>query len=279
MRVINSITVMRKLIEKVKKENKTIGFVPTMGYLHEGHLSLLRQAGIENDFLVLSIFVNPIQFGPSEDIYSYPRNFEGDKKLAQKEKVDCIFYPRQKDIYPKDYRTFVSVEELDSYLCGLYRPGHFKGAATVVAKLFNIVSPDTAYFGQKDIQQAVIIKKMAKDLNFPLKIKILPTIREKNGLALSSRNKYLSPKQKKDAGILYASLKKAENLIKSGEKDAGKIKGIMRGVINKKKTARLQYIEIVDMHGLKPVKKIKKKTIIAAACYFGRARLIDNLII
>lgn len=279
MQVINSIAVMQRLIKKVKKENKTIGFVPTMGYLHEGHLSLLRQAGIENDFVVLSIFVNPLQFGPSEDIHSYPQNFEGDKKLAQKEKVDCIFCPRQKDIYPKNHQTFVLVEELDRYLCGLYRPGHFKGVATVVAKFFNIVSPDTAYFGQKDIQQAVIIKKMAKDLNFPLKIKILPTIREKNGLALSSRNKYLSHRQKKDAAVVYASLKKAENLIKNGEKDAGKIKDIMRGIIDRKKTARLQYIETVDMRGLKPVKKIKKKTIIAAACYFNKARLIDNLII
>ena len=209
----------------------------------------------------------------------YPRDFNRDKKLARKEKVDCIFYPKVKDIYPKDYKSYVLVEDLGNSLCGLFRPGHFRGVTTIVTKLFNITLADTAYFGQKDAQQAIIIKRMTQDLNFPIKIKVLPTIREKDGLALSSRNKYLSAKQRKEALVLYESLKKARSLINKGERNSNKIKQIITSIITKKKEAKLEYIDIVDTKNLKSLKKIKGEVLIALACYFGKARLIDNIIV
>lgn len=270
---------MQCLSRRLKKQNKKIGFVPTMGYLHQGHLSLIRRARAENDFLVVSIFVNPTQFGPAEDFNRYPRDFRRDKKLAGREKVDCIFYPHQKDIYLKNCKTFVCVEDLSNRLCGLTRPDHFKGVVTIVAKLFNIVDPDVAYFGQKDAQQAIIIKRMTRDLNFPIKIKVLPTIREKDGLAMSSRNKYLSPQQRKEARILYGSLKKARSLSERGLRDVDRTRDVIFKMINSKKTARLEYIEIVSTKNLRPAKKIKSGTLIAIACHFGQARLIDNIII
>ncbi len=270
---------MQRLSRQLKKQNKKIGFVPTMGYLHPGHLSLIREARAENDFLVVSIFVNPTQFGPTEDFDKYPRDFKRDRNLASREKVDCIFYPRKEDVYFKDCRTFVYVEDLSDCLCGLSRSGHFKGVVTLISKLFNIVYPDVAYFGQKDAQQAIIIKRMTRDLNFSVKIKVLPTVREKGGLALSSRNKYLSPKERREARVLYASLKKAGNLFKKGIRDANRIKNIIFKMINNKKTARLEYVEIVNTKSLKPVKKIKSGTLIAIACRFGQVRLIDNIII
>ncbi|MFH1856689.1 MAG: pantoate--beta-alanine ligase [Candidatus Omnitrophota bacterium] len=279
MQVINSIKKMRGISCQLKCQNKTIGFVPTMGYLHKGHLSLVRKARSENDFVVLSIFVNPPQFGPTEDYNNYPRDFKRDKNLAEKEKVDCIFYPSTKNMYPEKYKTYVVVEELSGRLCGLYRQGHFKGVATIVSKLFNIVAPNTAYFGQKDAQQTVVIKQMAQDLNFPVKIKIVPTLREKDGLAMSSRNKYLSPVQREESVVLHDALKKAEQLVKKGITNAAKIKNLIKKMIEAKKTAKIEYVEIIDSQSLKPVKKIGAKTLIAVACYFGKARLIDNIIV
>jgi pantoate--beta-alanine ligase len=279
MKTIRKIKDLKKEIAKIKSMNKTIGFVPTMGALHEGHLRLVRLCRKENDFLVVSIFVNPTQFGPKEDFRKYPRSLMRDAKFCQKEGVDAIFYPDVKEIYPVNYRTFVTVEGLSGGLCGKSRPSHFKGVATVVAKLFNIINPDIAYFGQKDAQQGIIIKKMVEDLNIPVKIKIMPTVRQIDGLAISSRNVYLSIRERKDAVVLSRSLNLARDLIKKGIKDTDKIIRGMKGVINKKKTARIDYVSIVDSVTLKPVKKIADNCLIALAVWIGKTRLIDNLII
>jgi pantoate--beta-alanine ligase len=279
MKLIRSIKKMHEFSKKAHLKGKTIGFVPTMGYLHEGHLSLIKKARKENDFVVVSIFVNPIQFGPKEDFKRYPRDLRRDMKLAKQIGTDIIFYPNVKDMYPKGFKTYVNVEELSDKLCGKFRPGHFKGVATVVTKLFNIVCPDIAYFGQKDAQQAIIIKRMVKDLNIPVKIKVLPIIREKDGLAMSSRNVYLNDKERRDALVLYQALNLAKDLIKSGITDTDKIIKKMRKLINKKENAKIDYISIVDMDDLNPIKKISNKCLIALAVWIGKTRLIDNTII
>lgn len=263
----------------MRKKGKTIGFVPTMGYLHEGHLSLMRRARRENDYLVISIFVNPTQFGPKEDFRRYPRDFARDKKLAKLCGTDVIFSPGAKDMYPSGYKTSVNVEDLNNILCGASRPGHFRGVTTVVLKLFNVVQADVAYFGQKDAQQAIIIKRMAEDLNLDVKIKTHPTIREKDGLAISSRNTYLSRKQRKDAIILYSSLQIAVGMIKSGYNSPRKIVAKMRKMIKSKPGVRIDYIKIVEVNGFKEVKRIKGHLLIAMAVFFGKTRLIDNVII
>ena len=279
MRIISSIKQMSKFSQKIKRKSRTLGFVPTMGALHAGHLSLIRQARKENNIVVVSIFVNPIQFGPGEDFKKYPRMLKQDAKLCNGEGVDIIFYPIANELYPSDYKTYVTVEGLSDCLCGKFRIGHFKGVATVVTKLFNIVNPDIAYFGQKDAQQAIIIKKMAEDLNIPVKIKVMPTVREKDGLAMSSRNSYLNEKEIKDAIVLSRSLNLAEDLIKRGIKDTNKIIRSMRQLIQSKKTAQIDYISIVDAVSLKPIKKITDNCLIALAVWIGKTRLIDNIII
>lgn len=279
MKIIKEIKDLRDEIKKIRLKNKSVGFVPTMGALHAGHLSLIRQAGRENGCVVVSIFVNPLQFGPKEDLKRYPRDLKKDASLCRKASVDIVFYPDAKKLYPPDYKTYVSVRGLSSRLCGKARPGHFEGVATVVAKLFNIVNPDTAYFGQKDAQQAIIIKKMVSDLNMPVRIKVMPTVREKDGLALSSRNAYLSGKQRQDALILYRCLNKALGLIKSGKGQPYKIVLAMRGLIRQIKTAKIDYIAIVDSHDLRPVEKISNNCLIALAVWIGRTRLIDNIIV
>lgn len=261
------------------KKNKTVGFVPTMGALHGGHLSLIRRARRDNDIVVVSIFVNPAQFGPKEDFRRYPRPFKRDAFLCRKEGVDFIFYPTASRMYPDGFRTQVNVKELSDCLCGESRPGHFKGVATVVAKLFNIVSPDIAYFGQKDAQQAVIIKRMLSDLNMPIKIKVLPIVREKDGLALSSRNAYLNGKERKDARVLFNSLNLARDLVKRGVRDAAKIIGPMKRLINEKESAKVDYISVVDTHNLKPLKRISAQALVILAVWIGKTRLIDNIIV
>jgi len=270
---------MQRIVQDLRRRKKTIGFVPTMGALHTGHLSLIKQACKENDIVIVSIFVNPAQFGSGEDFRRYPRNLKVDALLCRNEGVDFIFYPDAADVYPKGYKTYVIVEQLSDVLCGKFRPGHFKGVATIVTKLFNIVQPDIAYFGQKDAQQAVIIQQMVKDLNMSLKIKVLPIIREPDGLAMSSRNAYLSEQERKDAAVLHQALRKAQDLIKRGTTNPSKIILAMRRIIRRKESARIQYIEIVDPDELKPVKKIKDRVLIALAVYVGKTRLIDNLII
>jgi pantothenate synthetase (EC 6.3.2.1) len=256
MQITKSIKEIRRLIVLAKKQGKTIGFVPTMGYLHEGHLSLLRQAKKDCDICVVSIFVNPIQFGPREDFKKYPRNIKRDECLSKRAGVDIIFYPSADQMYPSGYSTYVNVEKLSNVLCAKSRTGHFKGVATVVAKLFNIVQPDIAYFGQKDAQQAIIIHKMAQDLNMPLTIKVMPTVREKDGLAMSSRNVYLNHQGRRDATILNMSLKDARQMIKQGERSSQRIISHINKIIKGKANIKIDYIECVDAQDLLPLKKL-----------------------
>ncbi len=280
MKIIEHIIEMQDISLLLKKENKTIGFVPTMGALHEGHLSLVRKAKEDNDIVVVSIFVNPIQFGPNEDFKKYPRTFDKDKELLQKENVDYIFFPSMKEMYPQGFETYVNLKSLPNHLCGLSRPGHFEGVATVVAKLFNIVMPDNSYFGQKDYQQAKIIERMTKDLNMRIKIHTLPIVREKDGLAMSSRNSYLSTEERKKALSLYNSLLLAKNLIEKGEKDPQKIKKEMENKIKEiAPDAKIDYISIVNPETLEDVEKINDNIVIALAVFIGSTRLIDNMII
>ncbi|MCM8784179.1 MAG: pantoate--beta-alanine ligase [Candidatus Omnitrophica bacterium] len=279
MKIVRKIKRMQNLVKDLKQKGKTIGFVPTMGYLHNGHLSLARQARKDNDFVVLSIFVNPLQFGPKEDFKRYPRDFKRDMRLAKEVGVDIIFIPQDKEMYPQDYVTYVEVERLTKKLCGRFRPGHFKGVTTVVMKLFNIVNPDVAYFGQKDAQQARIIEKMVEDLNMNIKIKILPIVREKDGLAMSSRNVYLSPQERERAVCLYEALKKAEEMVSQGIRNAEKIRREIKKVLAKKKVYRIDYIEVVDAKTLTPLNKLEGKILIALAVWIGRTRLIDNTIL
>ncbi len=280
MKIIEHIIEMQDISLLLKKENKTIGFVPTMGALHEGHLSLVRKAKEDNDIVVVSIFVNPIQFGPNEDFKKYPRTFDKDKELLQKENVDYIFFPSMKEMYPQGFETYVNLKSLPNHLCGLSRPGHFEGVATVVAKLFNIVMPDNSYFGQKDYQQAKIIERMTKDLNMRIKIHTLPIVREKDGLAMSSRNSYLSTEERKKALSLYNSLLLAKNLIEKGEKDPQKIKKEMENKIKEiAPDAKIDYISIVNPETLEDVEKINDDIVIALAVFIGSTRLIDNMII
>ncbi len=279
MKTIEKISRMSTLAKMMKKEGKSIGFVPTMGYLHEGHMSLVRTAKKHTDVAVMSIFVNPVQFAPGEDFEKYPRDLRRDEVLARDGGVDVIFYPSLKDMYPEDYATYVTVEKLTDTLCGESRPGHFKGVATVVTKLFNIVKPDVAYFGQKDMQQALVIRKMALNLNMGIEIKIMPIVREKDGLAMSSRNMFLSETERKDAPILYQSLKNAENLIKQGERDAKKIVKTVEDMIRQKPAARIDYVKALDAKELKEVKVVSGEIMVALAVFFGQTRLIDNIII
>lgn len=278
MQVINNPKQMQDLTLSLKKEGKRIGFVPTMGYLHEGHLSLIRCSKKENDITVVSIFVNPLQFGKNEDLDRYPRDFERDKTLCQKEGVDFIFYPDYKDMYPEGYQTYVEVVELSKGLCGDFRPGHFKGVTTVVLKLFNIVCPDNAYFGKKDYQQLKVIERMVKDLNLPVNVIGCPIVREPDGLAMSSRNSYLSKEERDSALFIYKGLIEGKKLFESGEKNSKKIKEIVIDTIKKAPLLKeIQYVELVDKSSLKPKETAEKGDIIAVAVYIGNTRLIDNI--
>jgi len=279
MKIIRNINILRKVIGKIKAKGKTVGFVATMGALHEGHLSLMRWARKENDILLVSIFVNPAQFGPEEDFKRYPRNLQRDSRFCAETGVDILFYPDIKQIYPQNYQTYVTVEGLSDCLCGKFRPGHFRGVATVVAKLFNIVQPDSAYFGQKDAQQASIIKRMVLDLNMPIRIRVMPTVRERDGLALSSRNVYLSREERKDALVLSRALALARRLIWQGKKNPKYIINNMRKIIKAKSNAKIDYISIVDLENLRPLVKINDKALVALAVWIGRTRLIDNIIV
>ncbi len=279
MEIFSRIDDLKKKLKEERRKKKSIGFVPTMGYLHEGHLSLVRQSVKDNDLTVVSIFVNPTQFGPGEDFERYPRDIERDKRLLEKEKVDYLFFPTNEEMYPTGFKTFVEVSELGKKLCGKSRPGHFRGVTTVVLKLFNIVQPDKAYFGQKDAQQAIIIKRMVKDLNADVEIVVMPIVREDDGLAMSSRNVYLNEEERKNATVLYKSLKEAERMIKEGERDAEKVINRMREIVMSYPKAVIDYIEIVDTEELNPVNPIKGKVLIALAVYIGKARLIDNTIL
>ncbi|MCF7872715.1 MAG: pantoate--beta-alanine ligase [Candidatus Omnitrophica bacterium] len=274
-----SIANLKKIVKKTKKAGKTIGFVPTMGALHRGHLSLIDRTKKESDYLIVSIFINPLQFGPSEDFKRYPRNIKIDKKMLKEKKVNLLFYPQADKIYAHDFSTFVEETKLSKKLCGGSRPGHFKGVTTIITKLFNIVDPDLSYFGQKDYQQALIVKKIVRDLNFAVKIKIAPTVREKDKLALSSRNLYLNKKERKESQSIYQALLQAKRMIKNNEKDPKKITNQMNKIIENNSTASIDYIEIRNANNLKKIKKIEGKVFVGIAAYFGKTRLIDNIIV
>jgi len=277
MRIIENIIEMRKIAFEAKAEGKIIGLVPTMGYLHEGHLNLAKEAKKDCDVIVISIFINPLQFGVGEDYDIYPRDLVRDKQLAEEAGVDYIFYPTVAEMYPKGYNTFVNVENLTNVLCGAQRPGHFKGVTTVVLKLLNIIFPHRAYFGQKDAQQVIVIKRMVNDLNMPVKIITVPTKREDDGIAISSRNIYLTKRGRKQATCLYKSLKWAEQMILHGERQSEVIKKGIVNQINKNNLAKIDYVEIVNAESLESVELIRGTTLIALAVKFGETRLIDNI--
>ncbi|WP_022847160.1 MULTISPECIES: pantoate--beta-alanine ligase [unclassified Desulfurobacterium] len=280
MKKVRTVKEMKGIAEAFKRAGKSIGFVPTMGYLHEGHLSLVRRARKENDIVVMSIFVNPTQFGPNEDFEKYPRDEKRDSKLAEREGVDILFLPAVEELYPEPYRTYVEVSEITEVLCGARRPGHFRGVTTIVTKLFNIVKPDRAYFGKKDFQQYKVIKQMVKDLNMDVEVVGCPIVRENDGLAMSSRNIYLSLEERESALSLYNALKLAKELIEKGERRAPRIKEQMeKFILSHPNVKKIDYIEIVDQDNFKDVEFIKEGNLIALAVFVGDTRLIDNWVV
>jgi pantoate--beta-alanine ligase len=279
MEVVETIESVRELVKEARGKGKKIGFVPTMGALHIGHISLIEAAKKDCDFIVVSIFVNPTQFGAGEDFEKYPRPLEADLEICRKTGVDVVFNPAPEQMYQAENITWVNVEKLTKTLCGRFRPGHFRGVATVCAKLFNIVGPDVAFFGQKDAQQAVVIRRMVADLKMPLEIVVCPTVREADGLAVSSRNKYLSEQQKKDATYIYKSLQKCEEMIKAGIKDAGRIVREMQKVLNEVPSIEIEYVSIVDAESLQNLDRVAGKVLAAVAVRIGPARLIDNIVV
>lgn len=278
MLVIDKIPEMQSLANNLRM-SKIIGFVPTMGFLHEGHLSLVRKSKEMTDLTVVSIFVNPIQFGPNEDFDRYPRDINRDKMLLEKEGVDILFFPHAEDMYPKGYKTFVKVKEMEDYLCGKTRKGHFEGVATVVTKLFNIVKPHYAFFGKKDYQQLKIIERMVRDLNMDINIVACPTVREADGLAMSSRNTYLTPEERKKAGAIFSALKRAEELFIKGEKNAKKLISEASSILSSVEGLKIEYVSIVDSETLEEVSEIEESAVLAIACRMGETRLIDNIIL
>jgi len=278
MELIKKIQPARELINASKSRGKKIGLVPTMGALHAGHTALINAALRQCDFVVVSIFVNPTQFAPGEDYEKYPRPIKQDLEICRRHNVDMVFAPTAEEMYPTGNLTWVNVEKLTEPLCGRLRPGHFRGVTTVCAKLFNIIQPHTAFFGQKDAQQAVVIKRMVHDLNFNLDIEICPIVREPDGLAVSSRNKYLSPAQRKDATVLYCALQQAAELVDRGTRDADELTARIKNVLETP-SVETEYIDIVDPASLEPVKSISGPTLIAVAARVGPARLIDNIIV
>jgi len=279
MKIIQSIQEMKAVTRVSKKQGRSLGLVPTMGYLHEGHLSLVRACVKAADICVVSIFVNPTQFGPHEDLNEYPQDLLRDTGLLDHEGVDFVFAPRPEEMYPLDYKTYVEVHDLQNKLCGKTRPTHFRGVCTVVLKLFNIVNPDIAFFGQKDAQQVIILKRMIEDLNLDVKIKILPIIRDKDGLALSSRNAYLAPRQRQAALVLFRGLKKAKDRFNEGTRDSEQLLGIIKEEIKTEPMVKLDYVEIVDTRNLESISLIKKEALIAGAIFVGKVRLIDNVFV
>lgn len=256
-----------------------VGLVPTMGYLHEGHLSLIRRAREECAHVVVSIFVNPTQFGPSEDLSKYPRDLDRDLKLIEPLGADLVWVPTAESMYPQGYQTWVEVEEMTNPLEGAMRPGHFKGVTTVVAKLFNVVQPHQAYFGQKDAQQVAVIRQMTRDLNFPVEIVVCPIVRESDGLAMSSRNVYLDPDQRKAATVLFRSLSTAKEVYDTGERDAGMLRQIMTEVLASERLAQVQYVSCADYDTLEELDVIKGKALLSMAVFLGKTRLIDNFVL
>lgn len=278
MQIVDKIDTLRDILFHHRLDKKKIGFVPTMGFLHEGHLSLVKRAKNENDLVVVSIFINPTQFGANEDLDRYPRDIENDKKLLNYINCDIVFFPSVKEIYPENFSTKVSVSDITEKMCGVSRPGHFDGVATVVLKLFNIVSPDNAYFGIKDYQQLFLIKKMTQDLNLYIKVHGCPIVREKDGLAMSSRNVYLSDKQRYSALSLNRSFEIVQKMLKDGCRDSGEIVDSVKRFISSHDFVKIDYVVLADTENLDSVHKIENRFILAMAVFVGKTRLIDNKI-
>ncbi len=278
MKIVKTISEVRNSVKEWKKQGLSIGLVPTMGYLHEGHKSLIERAHKENDVVVVSDFVNPVQFGPNEDLATYPRDLERDAKLCEEAGAALLFNPEPDEMYFEDFHTYVNMESLSDELCGKTRPTHFRGVCTVVSKLFNIVTPDRAYFGQKDAQQLAIIRRMVRDLNFDIEIVSCPIIREKDGLAKSSRNTYLNEEERKAALILSKAVKLGMELAENGEKSADKIVSEMKKLIETEPLAKIDYVKAVDANSIEIISEMKPPVLVAMAVYIGKTRLIDNFI-
>lgn len=279
MQVVKTISEVREIVSSWRTEGLSVGLVPTMGFLHEGHQSLIEKSVSQNDRTVVSVFVNPIQFGPNEDLEAYPRDLEHDKTLVEKAGGDLIFHPEPSEMYPGHFTSFIDTTETTELLCGAVRPIHFRGVCTVVGKLFNIVCPDRAYFGQKDAQQLATIRRFVRDLNFPVEIIPCPIIREEDGLAKSSRNTYLSPEERQAALILSKSLRLGKEAIENGEDNPQRVINIIKENLSTEPLARIDYVEIVDFENIQRVEKIEGETLVAIAVYIGKTRLIDNFII
>ena len=279
MKVVKTIAEVREQVKAWKAEGLRVGLVPTMGFLHEGHQSLIIKAVEENDRVVVSDFVNPTQFGPKEDLASYPRDIERDAKLCEEAGADLIFHPEPAEMYAPDYCTFVDMDGLTKGLCGKTRPTHFRGVCSVVAKLFNIVAPDSTYFGQKDAQQLAVIRRMVRDLNFDIRIVACPIIREEDGLAKSSRNTYLNAEERAAAVVLSRALNKGKALIESGEQSAAKVKDVIMEELCKEPLAKVDYVEVVDADSIEAIKELNGNVLVAIAVYIGKTRLIDNIMI
>jgi pantoate--beta-alanine ligase len=277
--VAEQIEEVRRRVALARKEGKSVGLVPTMGALHEGHASLIRRARAETGFVVVSIFVNPTQFGPAEDFVRYPRTLAEDLTLCEQEKADLVFAPATETMYPDGFHTRIEVAGLQDRLCGASRPGHFRGVATVVAKLFHIVQPDAAYFGQKDAQQVRIIDQMVRDLNMPVRIRVCPIVREPDGLAISSRNRYLGAPERQNAAILFRALEEARHMVEAGERDAKRVRQKLMSLIESTPGATLDYAEVVRAENLETLERLAGEVLIAVAVRFGATRLIDNVVI
>lgn len=279
MEVIKKLSEMQTRVSSIKEKNETIGFVPTMGALHEGHISLMRNARAGNDKLIVSIFVNPTQFDSRDDFKSYPRRLDKDIEVAESVNVDIVFAPNAEELYDEEFCTYVLQTKLTEPLCGKLRPGHFKGVTTIMTKLFNIIKPDRTYLGQKDYQQNIVIKRLVRDLNMTIDIKILPTVRDKDGLAFSSRNKHLNPQERSNALCIYNALLKAKTMYSSRVKDANKIIEEMTSIIKSEKCTEIDYVSIVNHNTLEDVSRINGKAVAAVAVRVGDTRLIDNIIL
>jgi len=279
MDVCTTINATRAAIRAARQEGKRIGLVPTMGALHEGHLSLVRIAQAKSDFVVVSLFVNPLQFGPKEDLAKYPRSFERDCEMLQRESVDLLFAPTVDEMYPTPAVTYVNVEGLSEHLDGQSRPGHFRGVTTVVSKLFHIAEPDIAVFGQKDAAQVAIIKRMVCNLNMPVEIVVAPIVREPDGLAMSSRNAYLDPQQRQQALVLSRTLRAVEERFEKGERSAERLIAAGLEILQQEPAARLDYLSVVDPESLEPITNVASRALVAVAAYVGSTRLIDNVVI
>jgi pantoate--beta-alanine ligase len=278
IKIIDTVREMQDYSESLRNAGCKISFVPTMGYFHDGHLDLMREGRKRGDSLVVSIYVNPTQFGPSEDLEKYPRNFDRDRSLAESVGVDVIFFPSNIEMYPRNYQTYVTVEEVTKNLCGLSRPGHFRGVATVCAKLFNMVKPHAAIFGKKDFQQLVTIKRMVADLNMDLEIVGMPTTREKDGLAMSSRNVYLSSEERESALCLSRSLLKAKKQYEDGERDPGRIIKVVKNFIEELPFTKIDYLKICNTETMQDVNSLDTESVLALAVFVGSTRLIDNYV-